>query len=84
MALKSRGAMENRWESVVDNVFNSVMFLLCIATNETPHERLFSYLAVAAGYSPGSKIRSTVQDIPCSGACRPDQRSSPLRTNTPP
>lgn len=42
MALKSRGARENQWESVLDNVLHSIRSLLCTSTNETPHERLFS------------------------------------------
>ena len=43
MALKSKGVVENQWESVLDTVLHSIRSLLCTATNETPHERLFSF-----------------------------------------
>lgn len=52
MALKSLGAPENQWESVLDTVLHSIRSLLCTATNETPHERLFSFpRKTSNGYS---------------------------------
>ena len=43
LALRSQGLPESRWESVLDSVLHSIRSLLCTATNQTPHERLFSF-----------------------------------------
>ena len=42
-ALKSRGLSENHWEHVIDIAVHSIRTLVCTATNQTPHERLFNY-----------------------------------------
>ena len=43
LALRTRGWPETQWESVLDIVLHSIRSLLCTATNQTPHERLFSH-----------------------------------------
>lgn len=43
LSLRSQGLPESRWESVLDCVLHSIRSLLCTATNQTPHERLFSF-----------------------------------------
>ena len=43
LALKSRGLHIRYWETVLTDVLHSLRSLLCTATNETPHERLFRY-----------------------------------------
>jgi transposase InsO family protein/uncharacterized protein YqgQ len=44
MALKSKNLPVSSWQSVLPDVLHSVRSLLCTATNETPHERLFSFV----------------------------------------
>lgn len=52
LTLHSRKLPETQWESVLDTVLHSLRSLLCTATNETPHERLFSYpRKSSSGYS---------------------------------
>ncbi|KAK4309968.1 hypothetical protein Pmani_018435 [Petrolisthes manimaculis] len=43
LTLKSRNPPETHWELVLDTVLHSIRSLLCTATNQTPHERLFPY-----------------------------------------
>ncbi len=43
LALHSQKLGINHWESVLSSVLHSVRTLLCTATNETPHERFFSF-----------------------------------------
>ena len=44
MALKSRNLPVTLWQTVLHDVLHSVRSLLCTATNETPHERMFSFV----------------------------------------
>ncbi|XP_045104966.1 LOW QUALITY PROTEIN: uncharacterized protein LOC123500328 [Portunus trituberculatus] len=47
------------WESVLDVALHSIRLLLCTATNQTPHERLFSYHRKSCnGYSLPSWLSS--------------------------
>ena len=41
--LKSRNLPVKNWQDVLPDVLHSVRSLLCTATNETPHERFFSF-----------------------------------------
>jgi hypothetical protein len=51
-ALKSRSLNENRWQDVLDIAVHSIRTLVCTATNQTPHERLFNYQRrTATGHS---------------------------------
>ena len=43
LALKTKALPISQWESVLLDSLHSVRSLLCTATNETPHERLFQY-----------------------------------------
>ena len=43
LALKSRQLPVAAWESVLPDVLHSIRSLLCTATNETPHERMFTF-----------------------------------------
>ena len=43
LALASRNLPETQWETVLSKVLQSIRYLLCTATNTTPHERPFSY-----------------------------------------
>ena len=43
LALKTRGLPISRWQEVIPEVLHATRSLLCTATNETPHERLFSF-----------------------------------------
>lgn len=43
LALKSLKYPECKWELVLDSALHSIRSLLCTATNQTPHERLFSF-----------------------------------------
>ena len=43
MALKTRGLPITHWQEVLPDVLHSIMSLLCMATNSTPHERFFSF-----------------------------------------
>lgn len=52
LALKSFKLPESQWELVLDRVLHSIRSLLCTATNQTPHERLFSFPRKSfSGYS---------------------------------
>ena len=43
LALMSMKLPISHWEQVLDTVLYSIRTLLCTSTNQTPHERLFSY-----------------------------------------
>jgi len=43
LALESRQLPINAWEEVLPDALHSIRSLLCVATNQTPHQRLFSY-----------------------------------------
>lgn len=43
LALHSQNLSLHHWESVLPSVLHSIRTLLCTATNETPHERLFGF-----------------------------------------
>ena len=43
MACKSKALPIKRWQEVLPDVLHSIRSLLCTATNETPHERLFRF-----------------------------------------
>ena len=43
VTLHSRKLKPSDWESVLPDALHSIRSLLCTATNETPHERMFSY-----------------------------------------
>ena len=43
LALESKKLQRSNWEQVLPQVLHSIRSLLCTSTNETPHERLFSY-----------------------------------------
>lgn len=43
LALKTRNLPIQCWEMVLHDVLHSIRSLLCTATNETPHERLFNF-----------------------------------------
>ena len=43
LALRSRNLPDTQWESVLDIALHSIRSLLCTSTNQTPHERLFSF-----------------------------------------
>ena len=43
LALKSRGLEPKHWEQVLVEAMHSIRTLLNTATNETPHERMFSF-----------------------------------------
>ena len=59
LVLRSRGLPETMWETVLDIVLHSVRSLLCTATNQTPHERLFSFPRKSLnGYSLPSWLSS--------------------------
>ena len=47
LALKSKKLPVSRWESVLPEALHSIRSLLCVATNCTPHERLFSFFRQA-------------------------------------
>ena len=52
LALKSKNLELKHWELVVPSALNSVRTLLCTSTNQTPHERLFSFKRrTAAGHT---------------------------------
>ena len=42
-ALKSRGLSVSCWQTVLPDVLRSIRSLLCTATNEIPHKRLFNF-----------------------------------------
>jgi len=43
LALSSRNLPVEHWEAVLPDALHSIRSLLCTATNETPHERLFNF-----------------------------------------
>jgi len=43
LLLHSKRLPEERWESVLLEALHAVGSLVCLSTNETPHERLFSF-----------------------------------------
>ena len=43
LAVHSKNLSISQWESVLPSVLHSVRTLLCTATNQTPHERFFSF-----------------------------------------
>ena len=43
LGLRSRGMPDTEWEAVLPDALHSIRSLLCTATNETPHERLFRH-----------------------------------------
>ncbi len=43
MSLKSKNLPIKYWQEVLPDVLHSIRSLLCTATNETPHERLFGF-----------------------------------------
>ncbi len=43
LALHSQNLTVNHWESMLPSVLHSIRTLICTATNQTPHERLFSF-----------------------------------------
>ena len=43
LTCKSKGVPDTYWEEVLPNVLHSIRSLLCTATNQTPHERIFTY-----------------------------------------
>lgn len=43
LALRSLKLPDCQWELFLDRVLHSIRSLLCTATNQTPHERLFSF-----------------------------------------
>lgn len=52
LALHSRNLPEGQWELVLNNALHSIRSLLCTATNQTPHKRLFSFPRKSSnGYS---------------------------------
>ena len=55
LALTSKKLPLSAWESVLPDALHSIRSLLCTATNETPHERLFNYNRKSAS---GSSIPS--------------------------
>ena len=43
LLLHGRGLLEDRWEEVLAEALHAVRSLVCLTTNETPHERLFRF-----------------------------------------
>ena len=43
VTLKSKGLPISRWQEVLPQVLHATRSLLCTATNETPHDRFFSF-----------------------------------------
>lgn len=59
LALATRSLPVTHWELVLDCVLHSIRSLLCTATNQTPHERLFSFPRKSSnGYSLPSWLSS--------------------------
>ena len=64
LSLRTLNMPDSCWEQVLPTVLHSIRSLLCVATNCTPHERLFQYSRKSSnGYtlpawltSPGSKV----------------------------
>ena len=48
LGLRGKNMDINQWESVLSESLHSIRSLLCTATSQTPHERLFSYQHRAA------------------------------------
>ena len=52
LALKSQKLPITHWEQVLNKVLHSIRSLLCTATNQTPHDRMFSFPRKSSnGYS---------------------------------
>ncbi|XP_045127722.1 uncharacterized protein K02A2.6-like [Portunus trituberculatus] len=59
LAIRSRKIHESQWELVLDHALHSIRSLLCTTTNQTPHERLFSFHRKSSnGYSLPSWLTS--------------------------
>ena len=43
MSLKGQNLSVSHWETVLPQALHSIRSLLCTSTNETPHERLFTF-----------------------------------------
>ena len=43
MALKGKGLPQSAWQLVLPDVLHSIRTLLCTSTNQTPHERMFTF-----------------------------------------
>ena len=43
LLLHGRGHPEDRWEEALAEALHAVRSLVCLSTNETPHERLFCF-----------------------------------------
>jgi len=48
--LKSQGLPETKWEEVLPIALHAIRSLLCTATNETPHERMFKHRRKSGGF----------------------------------
>ena len=59
LALRSLKLPDHQWEHVLGRALHSVRSLLCTATNQTPHERLFAFSRRSSnGYSLPSWLSS--------------------------
>ena len=59
LALKSQKLPITHWEQVLNKVLHSIRSLLCTATNQTPHDRMFSFPRKSCnGYSLPSWLSS--------------------------
>jgi hypothetical protein len=52
LALHSRSLETRHWELVIADALHSIRSLLCTATNQTPHERLFAYQRKSTAGNP--------------------------------
>ena len=43
LAVMSKGLKDSQWEEVLPLALHSIRSLVCVSTNETPHERLFNF-----------------------------------------
>ena len=43
LGLRSRGLKDSMWEIVLPSALHSLRTLVCVSTNQTPHERLFKF-----------------------------------------
>ena len=48
LCLSSKNIGIRQWESVLPKSFHAIRSLLCTSTNQTPHERLYTYQRRAA------------------------------------
>ena len=59
LALRSLKLPDHQWEHVLGRALHSIRSLLCTATNQTPHERLFAFSRKSSnGYSLPSWLSS--------------------------